>query len=228
MRVGILDGMHGTVRPGDYMTPDLLCVWTDPDTAMEVVGRSLGIFDDRVSNPTKVLSADSPLRRALSNVLLNLVEGGVLEMRPCGGGRHAYRWRDDTSAALSWPENAPAALEPVAVEAVAVEADAVDTAAAPAPAPAPAPMVAVDAFETPPTERPRHWPRLIAPAAPLFFPAASCLLAILVFVRLDQAFAVAIAGALILVGVIGLVRRVPFAGFWTVGLIVAGLLLRFS
>jgi hypothetical protein len=213
MRVGILDGMHGTVRPGDFMTPDLLCVWTDPDTAMEVVGRSLGIFDDRVSNPTKALATDSPLRKALSDVLLNLVEGGVLEMRPCGGGRHAYRWRDDTSAALSWPENAPAPPEPVAVE----------TAAAAVPAP-----MAVDTFETPPAERPRHWPRLIAPAAPLFFPAASCLLAILVFVRLDHAYALVIAGALILAGLIGLVRRVPFAGFWTVGLVIAALLVRFS
>jgi hypothetical protein len=200
MSVGILDGMHGTVRPADFMTPDLLCVWTDPDTAMEVVGRSLGIFDDRVSNPTKVLSTDSPLRNALSNVLLSLVEGGVLEMRPCGGGRHAFRWRDDiASTAVSSHEKTPAPLEPVAVD-----------------------------VASPRTERSRHWPRLLAPAAPLFFPAASCILAILVFVLLDHAFALVIAGALMLVGVIGLARRVPFAGFWTVGLVVAAALLRFS
>jgi hypothetical protein len=205
--------MRGNDRPGEFMTPDLLCEWTDPDTAMEVVGRSLGIFGDRVSNPTGVLSADSPLRNALSNVLLSLVEGGALEMRPCGGGRHAFRWRDDiASAAVSSPEEPPARPEPVAVDAPA----------------APEPIPAVEPFDPPRTDRSRHWPRLVAPAAPLLFPAASCLLALLVFVRLDHAFALVIAGALIVVAVIGLVRRVPFAGFWTVGLVVAGLLLRFS
>jgi hypothetical protein len=205
--------MQGTARSGDFMTPDLLCVWTDPDTAMEIVGRSLGIFDDRVPNPTKVLSTDTPLRTALSNVLLSLVDGGVLEMRPCGGGRHAFRWRDDiASAVVPVRETAPAPLASVAVDAEAT----------------PTPMPSVDAFDPPPTDRDRLWPRLVAPAAPLFFPAASCLLAVLVFVRLDHAFALVIAGALMLVGVIGLVRRVPFAGFWTGGLVVAALLLRFS
>lgn len=195
------------------MTPDLLCVWTDPDTAMEVVGRSLGIFDDRVSNPTKVLSTDTPLRTALSNVLLSLVEGGVLEMRPCGGGRHAFRWRDDiASAALPSQETTPARLASVAVgEPVAS-----------------APIPSVETFDPPTEERGRDWPRVVAPAAPLFFPAASCLLAILVFVWLDHAFALVIAGVLMLVSVIGLARRVPFAGFWTGGLVVAALLLRFS
>jgi hypothetical protein len=189
--------MRGTDRPGDYMTPDLLCVWTDPDTAMEVVGRSLGIFGARVSNPTSALSADSPLRNALSNVLTSLVEGGVLEQRPCGGGRYAYRWRDDIESAVV----APAVSETVSV---------------------------VDPVDGAPTERARRWPRLIAPTAPLTMPALSCLLAILVFVLLDQAFALAVAAALTLVGVIGLVRRVPFAGLWTLGLVVAGFILRFS
>ena len=195
------------------MTPDLLCVWTDPDTAMEVVGRSLGIFDDRVSNPTKVLSTDTPLRTALSNVLLSLVEGGVLEMRPCGGGRHAFRWRDDiASAALPSQETTPARLASVAVDEPVAST----------------PIPSVETFDPPTAERGRHWPRVVAPAAPLFFPAASCLLAILVFVWLDHAFALVIAGVLMLVSVIGLARRVPFAGFWTGGLVVAALLLRFS
>lgn len=195
------------------MTPDLLCVWTDPDTAMEVVGRSLGIFDDRVSNPTKALSTDTPLRTALSNVLLSLVEGGVLEMRPCGGGRHAFRWRDDiASAALPSQETTPARLASVAVDEPVAST----------------PIPSVETFDPPTAERDRDWPRVMAPAAPLFFPAASCLLAILVFVWLDHAFALVIAGALMLVSLIGLARRVPFAGFWTGGLVVAALLLRFS
>jgi hypothetical protein len=47
-------------------------------------------------------------------------------------------------------------------------------------------------------------------------------------VLLDQLVALTIAAALTLVGVIGLVRRVPFAGFWTLGLVAAGFILRFS
>lgn len=189
--------MRGTDRPGEFMTPDLLCVWTDPDTAMEVVGRSLGIFGERVSNPTSVLSADSPLRNALSNVLLSLVEGGALEKRPCGGGRYAYRWRADIASAAV----APAAPETVSV---------------------------VDPLDAVPMERTRRWQGAVAPTAPLVLPALSCLLVILVVVLLDQVFALAAAAALTFVGVIGLVRRVPFAGFWTLGLIVAGFILRFS
>jgi hypothetical protein len=113
---------------------------------------------------------------------------------------------------VSSPEEPPARPEPVAVDAPA----------------APEPIPAVEPFDPPRNERNRHWPRLLAVAAPLLLPTASCLLALLVFVRLDHAFALVIAGALIVVAVIGLVRRVPFAGFWTVGLVVAGLLLRFS
>jgi len=189
--------MRGTDRPGDYMTPDLLCVWTDPDTAMEVVGRSLGIFGARVSNPTGALAADSPLRNALANVLTSLVEGGVLERRPCGSGRYAYRWRDDIESAVVAPSLRD--QEPVA-----------------------------DPVAAAPAERARRWPQLFAPAAPLTMPALSCLLAILVFVLLDHLVALTVAAALTLVGVIGLVRRVPFAGFWTLGLVVAGVILRFS
>lgn len=58
--------------------------------------------------------------------------------------------------------------------------------------------------------------------------ASSCVLAILAVVWLDHPVAVVIAAALTLVGVIGLIRRVLFAGSWAIGLVVAGLLLRFS
>ena len=74
----------------------------------------------------------------------------------------------------------------------------------------------------------RRWPRAIAPVAPLVLPAVSCVLALLAFVWLDHPVAFAVAVALTLVGVIGLIRRVPFAGFWTAGMIVASLLLRLS
>ena len=77
-------------------------------------------------------------------------------------------------------------------------------------------------------EAERRWPRLLAPTAPLLLPAVSCLLALLAFVLLDRAVAFAIAAVLMIVGVVGLVRRVPFAGLWTTGLIVAALLLRLS
>jgi hypothetical protein len=53
-------------------------------------------------------------------------------------------------------------------------------------------------------------------------------LALLAFVWLDHTLALATAVVLVLVGVVGLVRRVPFAGFWTVGVILASLLFRLS
>jgi hypothetical protein len=37
-----------------------------------------------------------------------------------------------------------------------------------------------------------------------------------------------IAGVMAIVGVVGVVRRVQLAAFWTMGLVIAGLLLRFS
>ena len=59
-------------------------------------------------------------------------------------------------------------------------------------------------------------------------PALSCLLAVLVFVWLGHTAALAIAAVLVALGIAGLVRRVPFAGAWTIGIIAAGLLVRLS
>jgi O-antigen ligase len=71
-------------------------------------------------------------------------------------------------------------------------------------------------------------PRPIAQAPLLVLPALSCLLAVVVYVWLSGALASVILGALVLAGVAGLIRRVPFAGAFTLGLVVAGLLVRFS
>jgi hypothetical protein len=48
------------------------------------------------------------------------------------------------------------------------------------------------------------------------------------FVVLGPAAGIIVVAVLALVGVIGVIRRVPLAGFWTAGLIVAGLLMRLS
>ena len=65
-------------------------------------------------------------------------------------------------------------------------------------------------------------------AAPLLLPTVSCVIVLLAFVWLDQSVALLIAAAMAVVGVIGVIRRVQLAAFWTVGLVIAGLLLRFS
>lgn len=195
----------------ELLTTELLSVWTDPDTAMEAVGTNLGIFDERVPSPTKALASDERLRNTLFDVLLSLVEGGALEMRPCGDGRHAFRWREDVTAAVSPVEEKTAPPE----------------VAAPIHAPAPPPVASVaDAAAA--REQPHPPSRPMAQAPLLVVPAVSCLLAILVYVTFDRSVALGIAGALTLCGVIGLARRVPFAGAWTFGLVVAGLLVHFS
>jgi hypothetical protein len=216
--------MHGSDRCGDLVTTDLLSEWTDPDTAMEAVGTSLGIFDDRVANSRTVLSSDTPLRNALYAVLLSLVEGGALEMRPCGGARYAFRWRADIESAVvgSPPpiaQEEPASAVPVVPAVAIVPVHPVVRVLPDAP---------VIALEEQPAARARRWPRILAATAPLGLPALSCVLALLAFVWLDPPVALVIAGLLILAGVIGLIRRVPFAGLWTVGVIIAGLLLRLS
>ena len=81
---------------------------------------------------------------------------------------------------------------------------------------------------TPRAETARLWPRVVVPAAPLLFPAISCIVAIVAFVWLDRAGGLLIAAALTVIGVVGLLRRVPFAGLWIMGVLVAGLVLRFS
>src|SRR4051794_7085771 len=57
--------MRGGDRVEEFVTTDLLAVWTDPDTAMEAVGASLGIFGQRVTEVRRVLATETPLRRAL-------------------------------------------------------------------------------------------------------------------------------------------------------------------
>jgi hypothetical protein len=80
----------------------LLGSWTDADTAMQIVGTSLGIFE--ALDPDRVLAEETPLRRALFDVLLSLVEGGAVEMRTADGGRFAFRWRTDYAEAGLDPE----------------------------------------------------------------------------------------------------------------------------
>jgi len=258
------------------VTTDLLAVWTDPDTAMEAVGTNLGIFDDRVASPSKVLAADERLRNTLFDVLLSLVEGGALEMRPCGGGRHAFRWRDDfaspnanrngtngnaanglaappVEAKPPWPTTAPvteAPLTPPPVEATQPPEPAPVTEApltpppveaAPAPEPPPqappvvvaVPLPGADA-DTPdvaqisaPTPQPGA-SRPILQAPLLVVPAVSALLAVLCYLWLATGLAIAVIAVMLVAGIVGLVRRVPFAGAWVVGIVAAGLLLRFS
>ena len=85
--------MLGTDRRDDFVTTDLLAAWTDPDTAMEAVGASLGRLDGPPSEARRVISAETPLRHELYDVLLGLVEDGSLEKRATADGRYAFRWR---------------------------------------------------------------------------------------------------------------------------------------
>ena len=73
----------------------LLGTWTDSDTAMQIVGTSLGMFGAGLLDPDVVLASETPLRNALFDVLLSLVEGGALEMRPADNGHYAFRSRAD-------------------------------------------------------------------------------------------------------------------------------------
>jgi hypothetical protein len=207
--------MGATQRLGDYMTTDLLCEWTDPDTAMELVGTSLGIFDARVPNPRDVLSTDTPMRAALLNVLLDLVEGGALEKRACSDGRYAFRWRADIASAAIAPR---ATAPPLAVASVAPPEPSIAELG---------PTWSHDPVPAPASSAPLG-PRLVAQAALIVLPALSCLLVVLAFVWFNRGFAIVTAAALTLIGAVGVVRRTPFAGLWTVGLVLAGLLLRFS
>jgi hypothetical protein len=102
--------------------------------------------------------------------------------------------------------------------------------ASPAVAPSPAP--AVDTLipsrlpsreEAPPRRR-----RFASEIAPALITVAICSLVILLSELFDPAFAVGVAAALMLVGIVGLVRRVPLARAYTFGLVVAALLVRFS
>ena len=82
----------------------LLGTWTDADTAMQIVGTSLGLFGAGLLDTDVVLSTETPLRNALFDVLLSLVEGGALEMRPADDGRYAFRVRADIATAAVSPD----------------------------------------------------------------------------------------------------------------------------
>jgi len=179
---------------GAQVTTDLLSEWTDPDTAMEAVGNRLGVFDHAPS-ATAALRGEPPLRAALYDVLLRLVDGGALDTRAVADGRLAFRWRDEAAAA------------PIIANGLVAT-------------PAPEPDAVASA--------PGLWSRLAVQAAPLLLPTVSCVLVLLAFVWLDQSVALLVAAAMAVVGVIGVIRRVQLAAFWTVGLVIAGLLLRFS
>jgi hypothetical protein len=199
------------------VTTDLLSVWTDPDTAMHAVGASLGIFADGLPGSGSSPPPGSSLQHALFDVLLTLVDEGELEKRACADGRYAFRWReavestavctDATSARLeAYLGSMPRALPwraNLAANSTVIDAD-----------------VAV-ARQPPGT-------RFLALAAPLLLPTLSCMLALVVFVVLGNVVGFVFLGALALAGVVGLVRRVPLAGFWTMGVVAAALVMRLS
>jgi hypothetical protein len=190
-----------TVRPAGQagLTTALLSEWTDPDTALEVVGNTLDRFHDEPS-AVHALRADARLRDSLHAVLLRMVDQEVLETRALADGRCAFRW----SARLG-------AVSPE-------EANALVAAGAEAP-PEAAPASAGAAG---------FWARMAVQTAPLLLPSVSCVLALLAFLWLDSALALAVTVLLAIVGVVGIVRRVQLATFWMLGLVIAGLLVRFS
>jgi hypothetical protein len=184
------------------VTPELLSEWTDPDTAMEAVGNSLRVFDIARS-PTVALRDDAALRDSLHAVLVRMVDAGTLETRGLADGRCAYRWRSDLRAVTAEAANGLVAAH----------------------AEPPREAAPVDAA---PAEITGFWSRMALQTAPLLLPAVSCVLALLAFLWLDQSLAFLVTALLAVVGVVGIVRRVQLATFWMIGLVIAGLLVRFS
>jgi hypothetical protein len=82
-------------RRNESTAAELLSTWTDSDTAMQIVGTTLGIFGAGFLDPEIVLASETPLRNALFDVLLSLAEGGAVDVRPTGDGYYAFRWRKD-------------------------------------------------------------------------------------------------------------------------------------
>ena len=208
--------MHGGGRLDEFVTTDLLDVWTDAVTAMEAVGASRGRVREPVAEVRRALSTDSPLRGELYALLLELVDRGELEKRATTDGWYAFRRRDAQSAPAPFEADIDLTVEPEPRSQLLAEPER--------------PVVAAAEAETimPRRDPVRRWPRVVAPAAPLLFPAISCVLAIVAFVWLDQVGGLLIAAGLTIVGVIGILRRVPFAGLWILGVLVAGVVLRFS
>ena len=96
--------------------------------------------------------------------------------------------------------------------------------------------VAVDAAAPPPIDtllpprvlRPRTRSRPVAETAAQMLAASSCVFAIILFEHLNHIVALAIFLALTIAGIVGIVRHIPLARWWTLGLVIAGLLVRFS
>jgi hypothetical protein len=93
-------------RRAEETAAELLAKWTDADTAMQIVGTSLGVFGIGRLDPEIVLAKETPLRNALFDVLLSLVEGGALDVRPTDDGHYAFRWRADYAVGALSPESA--------------------------------------------------------------------------------------------------------------------------
>jgi nitrate reductase NapE component len=87
---------------------------------------------------------------------------------------------------------------------------------------------AVDTFIPSRAEPVQPRQRFIREITPALLAVSTCTFMILVFELFDPVVAVVVAGAFALASVIGLARRMPLATAWTIGLIVAGLLIRFS
>jgi hypothetical protein len=91
------------------------------------------------------------------------------------------------------------------------------------PTPAPVDTLIPSREETRPHRR-----RFADEVAPALVAVTICSFVILLSAWFDTAVAVVVGGALMLVGVVALVRRVPLARAYTFGLVVAALLIRFS
>lgn len=90
------------------------------------------------------------------------------------------------------------------------------------------PEPAVDTFIPSRTQPVRLRSPFVSEVAPAVLAVLTCAFVILAFELLDPVVAAVVAAVLGLVGVIGLVQRVPLARSLTIGLVVAGLLIRFS
>jgi hypothetical protein len=159
---------------------------------------------DHVPSPVLALREDTNIRTSLDGVLRRMVDGGALETRALADGRSAYRWRSDLG------DVSPATAKGL------VAAHAEPPSDRPAVAqPAPEPVVG-------------FWARMGLQTAPLLLPAVSCVLVLVAFLWLDPTLAFLVTAVLAIAGVVGIVRRVQLATFWMIGLVIAGLLVRFS
>lgn len=90
------------------------------------------------------------------------------------------------------------------------------------------PAPAVDNLIPSWSEPAAHDRRFVHEVAPALVVVTTCAAVILVFEFLARAVAVVLVAALVVAGAVALVRRMPFARAWAVGLVVAALLIRFS